>query len=59
VLVGSINSREGAETMWNTKTFKTKQAMTEWLARNDSKIQWVEIFLNNAYGIEYRKLRII
>lgn len=50
---------KGIETMWNTKTFKTKQAMTEWLARNDSKVQWVEIFVNNAYGVEYRKLRVI
>lgn len=45
--------------MWNTKTFKTKEAMTEWLNRNDNRIQWVEIFVNNAYGVEYRKLRII
>lgn len=45
--------------MWNTKIFKSKDAMTEWLVRNDSKVQWVEIFVNNAYGVEYRKLRII
>jgi hypothetical protein len=45
--------------MWNTKTFKTKQAMTEWLTRNDRKVQWVEIFVNNAYGVEYKKLRVV
>ena len=45
--------------MWNTKVFKTKQAMTAWLSRNDSKVQWVEIFVNNAYGVEYRKLRVV
>jgi hypothetical protein len=45
--------------MWNTKIFKSKDTMQQWLARNDSKIQWVEIFVNNAYGVEYRKLRII
>jgi hypothetical protein len=45
--------------MWNTKIFKSKDAMTEWLVRNDSKVQWVEIFVNNSYGIEYKKRRII
>lgn len=45
--------------MWNTKIFKNKEAMTEWLVRNDSKIQWVEIFVNNAYGVEYRKRHVI
>jgi hypothetical protein len=45
--------------MWNTKAFKTKEAMQQWIERNDRKMQWVEIFVNNAYGVEYRKLRII
>lgn len=43
--------------MWKVKTFKTKQAMEKFLAKHEGKIQWVEIFINNAYGIEYRKLR--
>lgn len=45
--------------MWRIKTFKTKQAMEKFLDKNGHKIQWVEIFVNNAYGIEYRKLRHI
>ena len=45
--------------MWKTKTFKTKAAMEAFIAKNDEKIQWHEIFVNNAYGIEYRKLRWI
>jgi hypothetical protein len=59
--ISSIDKQwiKGIDIMWNIKTFKTKQAMTEWLVRNDSKVQWVEIFVNNAYGVEYRKLRII
>lgn len=45
--------------MWNTKVFKTKESMTKWLAANDHKVQWNEIYINNAYGIEYRKLRVV
>lgn len=42
--------------MWQIKTFKTAKAMRKFLERNRNKIQWQEIFINNAYGIEYRKL---
>ena len=42
---------------WKTKTFKTIESMNNWLAKNDGHIQWVEIYLNNAYGVEYRQLR--
>lgn len=45
--------------MWITKEFKTKEAMQRFLKKNDGKIQWIEIFVNNAYCIEYRKLRWI
>jgi hypothetical protein len=43
--------------MWNTKTFKTKEAMKKWIIANDRKTQWQEIFLNNAYGVEFKPLR--
>lgn len=43
--------------MWIVKTFKTKSAMQNFIARNRGKIQWQEIFVNNSYAIEYRKLR--
>jgi hypothetical protein len=43
--------------MWITRQFRTKQTMEKFLAKNGYKIQWHEIFINNAYGIEYRKLR--
>lgn len=42
--------------MWITRTFKTKENMQKFLDKNKNKIQWHEIFINNAYGIEYRKL---
>ena len=42
--------------MWITKEFKTKEKMTSFIEKNKDKIQWHEIFINNAYGIEYRKL---
>ena len=45
--------------MWIIKTFKTRQAMNRFIAKNIHKIQWVEIFVNNGYGIEDRPLRII
>ena len=49
--------------MWQTKTFKTKQAMQKFI--DNHKIQWHEIFIccppgkSRTYGIEYRYLRII
>lgn len=43
--------------MWKIKTFKTKQAMNNFLAKHQHKIHWVEVFINNAYAIEYRPLR--
>lgn len=49
----------GSLIMWNTKIFKTKESMNQWLEKNSNKIQYTEIFINNGYGIEYRKLRVI
>jgi hypothetical protein len=43
--------------MWQTKEFKTRQAMEKFISSH--KIQYHEIFINNAYGIEYRFLKII
>jgi glutaredoxin 2 len=45
--------------MWITKEFKTKEAMQKFIDKNENRIQWVEIFINNSYGIEYRKLRFV
>lgn len=45
--------------MWITRNFKKKETMNAFLKKNKEKIQYVEIFVNNAYCIEYRKLRRI
>lgn len=42
--------------MWKTKTFRTRIEMDRWLFKRDGRIQWHEIFINNGYGVEYRKL---
>lgn len=43
--------------MWITKEFKTREKMNAFIKKNEGKIQWEEIFINNSYGIIYRKLR--
>lgn len=42
--------------MWAIKTFKTKESMQKFIAKHGNKIQWNEVFINNKYAIEYRKL---
>lgn len=44
---------------WQTKTFKTKDAMQKWIERNSGKYQIVEIFINNGFALEYKRLRRI
>ena len=43
--------------MWIKKNFKTKENMNKFISKNTGKIQWFEVFVNNSYCIEYRKLR--
>jgi hypothetical protein len=45
--------------MWVTKEFKTKESMQKFIDKNNNKIQYEEIFVNNGYCIEYRKLKRI
>ena len=45
--------------MWKIKAFKTQAELSRWLNSNRGKYQFVDIFLNNAYGVEYRLLRKI
>ena len=45
--------------MWENRIFKTKEAMQKWIAANDHKTQWHELFVNNAYGVQFRALRSI
>lgn len=41
---------------WQLKTFKTKEKMIKFIQLNRNKIQYREIFANNEYAIEYKKL---
>lgn len=43
--------------LWKIKIFKTREKANAWLEKNEHKIQWQEVFVNNAWAIEYRKLR--
>ena len=45
--------------MWKTKTWKLSEmdAYKRWIAKNSSKFQVVEIFVNNALAVEYRPLK--
>ena len=44
---------------WQTKTFKTKAAMDCFIAARKHNHQITEIFVNNGYGVEYKKNRSI
>lgn len=43
--------------MWIIRTFKTRENMNDFITKNEGKIQWIEIFINNGFCIEYRRLR--
>lgn len=45
--------------MWRIKTFKTREKLLDFINKNKGKIQWQELFINNGYALEYRKLRKI
>lgn len=42
--------------MWIIRSFRSKENMNKFIEKNQSKIQWHEIFVNNGYAIQYRKL---
>lgn len=45
--------------MWSIRKFKTRAEMLAWVTRNAARVQWHEVFVNNAYAVEFRPLRII
>jgi hypothetical protein len=45
--------------MWEIKHFKTFAAQEAWVAKNSCRCQFVRLFVNNGYAVEYRKLRVI
>jgi hypothetical protein len=46
-----------ATNFWQTKTFKTKEQYNNFVTRYGDSLRWQEIFVNNAYGIQFIKLR--
>lgn len=59
---------EGERVMWRTKIFRFRDEATmkiarakleAWLARRKGRIQFEEIFVDNAYAVDYRSLRRI
>jgi len=42
--------------MWQTILFTSLANMRRWQDKNRGRVQWIEIFINNGYGLEYRKL---
>jgi hypothetical protein len=45
--------------MWQIKTFKTREKQIEWIVKNFNKYQIEEIFIENGYAVEFKKLRQI
>lgn len=45
--------------MWSEKIFKTRESMAAWISKNGHKYQWQEIYINNAFGVTFKPLRVI
>ena len=43
--------------MYQIKEFKTREQLNKWIEANDRKTQWQEVFVNNAFAVEYKALR--
>lgn len=45
--------------MWKTKLFTTRKSLQDWCDTVGLEVEWVEIAVNNGFGVQYRKFRII
>ncbi len=45
--------------MWTIKTFATIDDYKAWVLAHEAEYEIEELFVNNAYGLRYRKLRTI
>lgn len=45
--------------MWETKTFKTQKSLNDFVDKNKHKYQIVPIFINNGFGLEIKKNKVI
>lgn len=41
---------------WKIKEFKTREAFNKFKERNRKRYQMQEVFINNAFGIDYKPL---
>ena len=44
--------------MWQIRKFKTLAAQESWIEANSYRFQLVQLFVNNGYAVEWRKLRV-
>lgn len=42
--------------MWEVKHFLNAEAQRKWIERNRFSFQIAELFVNNGYAVEYKKL---
>lgn len=45
--------------MWKTKVFKTRERFNAFVAANKGRYMMEEVFVNNAYGIDYKPIKKI
>jgi hypothetical protein len=45
--------------MWKIKRFTSFSSMIDWMRANEWQYQMHEVFLNNSFAVEYKKLRRI
>jgi len=45
--------------MWENKYFKSAEKRDKWIEKNKDKYVIDIIFINNGYGVEYKKIRRI
>jgi len=43
--------------MYTVKRFKTQSALDSFIQKNEHKIQYNVIYINNGYAVEYKPLR--
>lgn len=52
--------------MWKTRVFRfrsvagmarARERFAQWVQVHEGRVEWRELFVNNAYAVEYRKLR--
>jgi len=45
--------------MWEIKIFKTEKSLKNWLEKNKNKYQIIQVFVNNSFALEVKRLRKI